>query len=358
MTRSAGDVPPAVDAALAGASVVLVMGAGGVGKTTLSAALGVRASVVHGRRVLVVTVDPARRLADALGLAAMRSDPVLVPTDGDSTLWTLMIDMASSWDRLVERHAPDPRTRDALLANRLYRTLTRRFVQSHDYIALDLLVEMADRERYDLVVVDTPPSSHVLDVLDAPERMLDFLGGRLLTWLTAPYRSPITRAAAAPFLSVAERLLGGPFLADIAEFFWLFSSLRPGFERRARAVQERLADPATRHVVVQSTDPASSAGADRLVAALADRGRGVDLRMVNRVLPAAVAAEDPGDDAAVAAVVDEAVRDHALLAELAAGPVPVVSVPWSRHPVGDLAGLAALVAPDPSDIGPRSGAAP
>ncbi|MGH1502677.1 MAG: ArsA family ATPase [Acidimicrobiales bacterium] len=347
---AAAEVPP-VDAALAGASVVLVMGAGGVGKTTLSAAMGVRASLAHGRRVLVVTVDPARRLADALGLAAMRADPVLVPTDGDGTLWTLMIDMASSWDRLVERHAPDAGTRDALLANRLYRTLTRRFVQSHDYIALDLLVEMADHDRYDLVVVDTPPSSHVLDVLDAPERMLDFLGSRFLTWLTAPYRSPITRAAAAPFLSVAERLLGGPFLADIAEFFWLFSSLRPGFETRARAVQDRLADPATRHVVVQSTDPASSAGADRLVAALAERGRRVDLRMVNRILPESVADEDAGGDPAVAAVVDEARRDHELLAALAGQSVPVVSVPWSRRPVGDLDGLAALVEPVEPGIG-------
>ncbi|NNE97082.1 MAG: AAA family ATPase, partial [Acidimicrobiales bacterium] len=241
----------AVDDLLATSEVLLIVGPGGVGKTTSAAALGARAAIHHDRRVQVITIDPARRLAEALGIDELMEEEILVPTSS-GRFWASMVNMSRSWDRLVERHAPTAEVRDELLANPLYRSLTTRFVQSHDYIALDHLVDQADDDRFDLVIIDTPPSVHALDVIDAPDKMLDFFGSRLLTWLTATYRTRISQIAAAPFLSVAERLLGGPFLSDIAEFFWLFSSLQPSFVERTRVVKERLAAPTTKYVIVQT----------------------------------------------------------------------------------------------------------
>ena len=273
-----------VDQLLATASVLVVAGPGGVGKTTLSASLAARAARDHGRRALVVTVDPARRLADALGISPS-DEAMLVPVgDGDGRLWARMIDMSSSWDQLVARTAPDDVTRRALLTNRLYRTLTERFVQSHDYIALDHLVDMAADRRYDLVVVDTPPSVHALDILDAPDKMADFFGSRLLRWLIAPYGSRVVQVAARPFLSVAERLLGGPFLSEITEFFWLFSKLQHAFAERLDVVRDQLADPSTRFLVVHTPEAIPTQRADALIAELERRGHSASLRLVNRAL--------------------------------------------------------------------------
>jgi anion-transporting ArsA/GET3 family ATPase len=136
-------------------------------------------------------------LAEALGVSRLTEEPVLVPVgDGAGRLWVLMVDMAKSWDELVVGHAPDPDVSSRLLENALYRTLTRRFVQSHDYIALDHLVTLADQDRYDLVIVDTPPSGHALDLLDAPGRMIEFFESRLLRWLTVGAGSGVTALAA------------------------------------------------------------------------------------------------------------------------------------------------------------------
>ncbi len=340
------------DRLIADASVILVVGPGGVGKTTLSAALAARAASHHGRRALVVTVDPARRLADALGLDGFDHEPVLVPvSDGaggssDGRLWAQMIDMEQSWDRLVERHAPDDDSASALLANRLYRTLTKRFVQSHDYIALDHLVDLADDDAFDLVVVDTPPSVHALDVLDAPQRMLDFFGSRLLRWLTAPYRTRVVRVASKPFMAVAERLLGGPFLAEIADFFWLFSALQPAFVERARTVERRLSSDRTEYVVVQTTEPGPTAQASMLVEELKTRGHEASLRLVNRVLDPQIRSLDAElaeiDDADLREALADIVAESRAQADLTAGP-GVQTVPWSESPVGDVDGLVALL---------------
>ena len=275
-----------LDDILAVAGSVVVTGPGGVGKTTISAALGARAAIEHGRRVLVVTVDPAGRLLDALGLGggpATVGSELIVPTDG-GRLWVEMLDTSRGWDALVDAVAPDRRTRDQLLDNRLYRSLTRRFVQSHDYIALDRLVH-DDDGRWDLVIIDTPPADHALDIVDAPGRLLEFFDSRLLRWLTAPYRSRLAGAAARPFLAVAERLLGGRFLADIAEFFWLFGSLRHRLVARTRTLDDELRAATTAIMVVTTAEPAPAAEADRLLAALAERGLPADLLIRNRVLP-------------------------------------------------------------------------
>lgn len=339
---------PAVDALLVDSSVLVVIGPGGVGKTTMAAALAARAAQVHGRRALVVTVDPARRLAEALGIGDMAEDAVLVPVGSDTgRLWALMVDMGQSWDRLVTRHAPDDETRDQLLANRLYRSLTEKFVQSHDYIALDRLVDLTAQDSYDLVVIDTPPSVHALGVLDAPDRMIEFFGSRFLTWLTAPYRNRLVRAAAAPFLAVAERLLGGPFLAEVAEFFWHFSRLQPDFVRRAREVKRTLDDPNTRYVIVQTTEPRPAARAKELGRALETRGFEPSLVLVNRAPDPSIAQLEEHE---IATVVDPTLR--AGIRALGGGDrnsiddddlTPHHRVPMSRTAIDSVSGLVDLL---------------
>ena len=210
---------------LAAKEVVITCGAGGVGKTTVAAALATMAALHLGGRVLVLTIDPARRLADALGLARLGNEEHRLPDEAFAEigqkprgeLWAAMLDTKASWDDLIRRHAPDPRTRDAIIANPLYENITSQFVQSHDYIAMERLHELHSSGRYDLIVVDTPPTRNALDFLAAPDRMEQFFGGRLLRWLTAPMRNRVVGAASKPFLTVADRILGARFLQDIAE---------------------------------------------------------------------------------------------------------------------------------------------
>lgn len=343
------------DRLLHDSSVLLVVGPGGVGKTTLAAALACRAAELHGRRVLLITVDPARRLADVLGVAELPSEPVLVPVANDEgRLWALMVDMAASWDSLVTRLAKKPAERDALLANSLYRDLTTRFIQSHDYIALDRLCDLAEDDRYDLVVVDTPPSTHAIDILDAPKKMVDFFDSRLLRWLTAPYRSRLAYAGARPFLALAERLLGRLFLTRIAEFFWLFSRLQPGFVSRARKVSVRLDDPSTRYVLATTSDPLALDQAEMLVEALAERNRHPGLVIHNRAAPVGPghdgdlsAVNDPTLRAGMAAIARNGRHLHDWWAEAGSsggGPddAGLVTVAWQADPLGSIGELARL----------------
>ena len=352
-----------IDELLAHRSALLVVGPGGVGKTTLAAALAARAAQRHGRRVLVVTVDPARRLAEALGVEQVPADPVLVPVKAQGKgaptgrLWALMVDMSRSWDELVSRHGPGPAEIEALLANPLYRSLTTRFVQSHDYIALDLMCDLADDDRYDLVVIDTPPSTHAIDILDAPGRMVEFFDSRLLRWLIAPYQTRLARATAKPFLAVAERLLGQGFLAGIAEFFWLFVQLRPSLVARSMEVGRRLDDPATGYVLVTTAEPAALEASGLLLDELATRGHGPDVVLHNRALPAvppgAVAAEvveGSVHDPELARAMTDLLRHDQTLAALrrrasAGGPtgLAVRPVDWQPGTVNTVSQLLALL---------------
>src|SRR5262249_21731035 len=181
-----------LDALLAAKEIVVTCGSGGVGKTTTAAAAAAMAAAYHGGRVLVLTVDPAPRLANALGLEAFGNVERRVEDSAFAAagvvprgeLWVAMLDTKASWDDLVRRHAPDAATRDAILANPLYENITTRFVHSHDYIAMERLYDIHATGAYDLLVVDTPPSRNALDFLDAPARMAEFFSSRLLRWLT------------------------------------------------------------------------------------------------------------------------------------------------------------------------------
>jgi anion-transporting ArsA/GET3 family ATPase len=301
----ARDGASGLDAMLAAKEMVLVCGSGGVGKTTTAAALAATAATHLGGRVLVLTVDPARRLADALGIGALGNTATRVPDDAFASagveprgeLWAAMLDTKAGWDELIRRHAPDAKVREAVLANPLYVNITSRFVHSHDYLAMEQLHELHASGRYDLIVVDTPPSRSALDVLDAPGRMKEFFESRLLRWLTVPYRSRLFTAASKPFYSVADRILGSRFLQDIAEFFILFQAMEKRFVAHASAVEQLLGDHRTTFVVVSTLEAAPAHEAAYLARALHQRDFHLGAIIANRVLPAEFTAKGAANSA-------------------------------------------------------------
>jgi len=372
-------------ALLAAKEMVLVCGSGGVGKTTMAAAMAVAATVATGGRVLVLTIDPARRLADALGIGHIGNDAVRVPDEAFAVagietrgeLWAAMLDTKAGWDELIHRHAPDEELRDAILANPLYHNITSRFVHSHDYLAMERLHELHSSGKYDLIIVDTPPSRNALAFLDAPKRMKEFFGSRLLRWLTVPYRSRLFTAASKPFYQVADRVLGSRFLQDIAEFFVLFQAMERGFVRHAREVEQLLTDPRTTFVVVSTLEAAPSYEAAYLARELRRRDTHLGAMLANRVLPPSFTAKRSAtsarklakqadgplaDDVAAALAADRDVvsdvlgeiavsfHDVAIVAtreaerrtELAELAPLLVTAPMLEHDVNDLADLYEL----------------
>ena len=285
--------PKTVGQLLAAKDIVIACGPGGVGKTTTAAALAATAVVEQGGRVLVLTVDPARRLADALGLKGIGNDEVRIPDEVFTAaaarprgeLWAAMLDTKQSWDDLIRRHAPDAETREQILANPLYQNISGRFVQSHDYIAMERLYEIHSEGKYDLIVVDTPPTRNALDFLDAPQRMADFFSSRLLRWLIVPYRSRLVNMASRPFYQVADRILGTQFLADISEFFILFQSMYAGFVERADAVTRLLSDRRTTFMVVSTLEATPVREAEFFSAQLTARKLHLGAVVLNKVLP-------------------------------------------------------------------------
>jgi len=292
----------AVEQLLSAKEVVVACGPGGVGKTTTAAAIALTAAVRLGGRVLVVTVDPARRLADALGIGgignvARRVPPEAIAATGvraSGELYAAMLDMGESWDALVRRHAPDPDTASAILSNPLYRNITRRFAQGQGYIAMERLHELHERGDYDLVVVDTPPSRNALDLLDAPGRMQELFSSRLLRWLVVPYRSRLVNVASRPFYQVADRVLGSQFLEDLASFFILFQTMRDGFVDRAEAVTRLLRDVRTTFVVVTTLEAVPAVEARQMIAGLRQRDFHLGLLVCNKVLPRALSDPENG----------------------------------------------------------------
>jgi anion-transporting ArsA/GET3 family ATPase len=289
-----------IEALVASREIIITCGSGGVGKTTSAAAIATMAAVRQGGRVLVITVDPARRLADALGMERFanierRVDPEqLRPARGDprgggvrprGELWAAMLDTKQSWDDLVRRHAPDRQTELRILQNPLYQNISGKFVQSHDYIAMERLYELHSEGRFDLIVVDTPPSRNALDFIEAPRRMADFFSSRLLRLLIAPYRSRMVNLASRPFYQVADRVLGSQFLEDIAEFFILFQTMYEGFVQRATAVERLLRDRRTTFVVVSTLEAAPLKEAEFFIEVLVSKGFHLGALILNKVLP-------------------------------------------------------------------------
>jgi anion-transporting ArsA/GET3 family ATPase len=387
MPKPPPPAPAGLQQLLATREIVITCGSGGVGKTTTAASIAAMAAAQLGGKVLVLTVDPARRLATALGLERFGNVETQVPPElfaeagvqPQGELWAAMLDTKESWDELVRAHAPDVATRDAILANPLYRNITGKFVQSHDYIAMERLYEIHRSGRYDLIVVDTPPTRNAIDFLEAPERMAEFFSSRLLRWLITPARSRLLNAASKPFYTIADRILGSQFLADIAEFFVLFQSMYDGFVERAEAVTRTLSDRRTSFVVVSTLEEGPVREAQFFLTELRKRELSLGALVLNKVLPdwfgddaacevATRLVHDPdevatalvaGDGAElgpadqVARVLREvsqsfldyrvvATREREQAAELGRYAEVVVAAPYLDHDIADLGGLLAL----------------
>ncbi len=292
-SKASGAGRGSMDGLLATKEIAVACGPGGVGKTTTAAAAALMATLRHGSKVLVLTVDPARRLANALGLDGIGNAEHRVPDEAfraaglkpRGELWAAMLDTKESWDALIRRHAPDARTRNEILANPLYQNISGRFVQSHDYIAMERLYEIHSESDYDLIVVDTPPTRNALDFLDAPQRMADFFSSRLLRWLIVPYRSRLVNMATKPFYQIADRILGTEFLADISEFFVLFQSMYEGFVARAESVGRLLSDRRTTFAVVSTLEAVPLLEAEFFAEQLTSRHLHLGAIVLNKVLP-------------------------------------------------------------------------
>ena len=278
--------------------LVICLGPGGVGKTTLSAAFAVQAAAL-GRAVDVMTVDPAPRLLDALGLGAESAEPVEVHLDGlhhprktksrRSRLRALRLDPKRTFDTIIGRYAPSIAARDAILENRIYRNLSGALAGVADYMAIEKLIDLASNPATDLVVLDTPPAAEALDFLDAPRRLLELLNSRAVSLLGAPagiFRGPrrMVDIAARAVLAAFDRITGLNLLSDVQAFVGSFDGMYEGFAARAAAAQEKLRAPDTAIVIVTTAEASRIAQAREFIEALERVNLRVAALIVNRVM--------------------------------------------------------------------------
>jgi anion-transporting ArsA/GET3 family ATPase len=298
-------------ARLEGKRVVICAGSGGVGKTTTSAAIAMGLAA-RGARVCVVTIDPARRLADALGIEQLGSEPRRVDDARfaghgiviEGELWAMMLDPKQTFDDLIARLAPDEKARDEILENRIYRELSSAVAGSQEFTAVAKLYDLERSHRYDVIVLDTPPSRNALDFLDAPDRLTGFLEGRALRMLLAPsgIAARVVGRGTAVVFSVLGRLTGVDLMNDLRVFFAALSGILDGFRERAAGVKALLADPATTFLLVTSPEREPMEEAIFFRGKLREAGMPFGGLVVNRVHPLATEAED--DEATLTAALD------------------------------------------------------
>jgi anion-transporting ArsA/GET3 family ATPase len=243
--------------------IVICGGSGGVGKTTASAAIAMGAAA-RGRKVAVVTIDPARRLANSLGLEELGNEPALVdqqlfPAAGiemEGELWAMMLDPKRTFDDLIDRLAPNEKSRDEVLANRIYQELSNAVAGSQEFTAMAKLYELDRSHDFDLIVLDTPPSRNALDFLDAPDRLTQFFEGRALQVFLRPtgLAARVMGRGTGMVFGVLKRVTGIDLLQDLAVFFRSLSGMIDGFKERAQAVNKLLADPGTVFLLVTSPE--------------------------------------------------------------------------------------------------------
>ena len=310
-----------------GHRIVVCAGSGGVGKTTTAATIALWGAL-HGRNAIVLTIDPARRLADSLGVGPIGNTPVQVPDEvlasarGDEggTLAAMMLDQKGSWDELVERHVPNEEARQRILDNRFYQQLSQSFAGSQEYMAVEQLGELDASGRYDLIVVDTPPTQHALDFLEAPERLLAFLDRKIVKWFVRPSFSAgwstlrTMNRTVGFLLHKIEDATGVTALADVTDFFSAMTGLFEDFEPRVQRVTQLLRDPATAFLLVAGPDEQVLDQADYLAAQMAARGMPLKGVVMNRVHPHVAMGDGDGSVEAVTRLVAEQI------AALGAGP--------------------------------------
>jgi anion-transporting ArsA/GET3 family ATPase len=250
---------PQLGEILDGKEICICAGSGGVGKTTTSAAIAT-GMAMRGLKVCVLTIDPAKRLADSLGLEqlgneARRVDPELFERQGiemEGELWAMMLDAKATFDELIARQAPDEESRDRVLGNRIYQQISSALAGSQEYMAMEKLFELHSEGQFDLLVLDTPPTRNALDFLDAPKRLTQFIEGRSLRVFMKPtgFAARVAGRGANVALGVLKRIVGFDLIADLAEFFNAFSGMVEGFAARAKRVNDLLANRRTCFLVV------------------------------------------------------------------------------------------------------------
>jgi anion-transporting ArsA/GET3 family ATPase len=360
-----------IDATLGAARILVCCGSGGVGKTTTAASLALRAAEL-GRRTVVLTIDPARRLAQSMGLTELDNTPrrvVGVDTSAGGSLDAMMLDMKRTFDEIVVTHA-DPGKAEAILANPFYQALSSSFAGTQEYMAMEKLGQLAATGEYDLIIVDTPPTRSALDFLDAPERLTTFLDGRMVRILMAPAKAggkaylKVVSTGFNVFTSVISKIIGAQVLQDVSQFVAALETMFGGFRERAQATYDLLKAPGTAFVVVAAPERDALREAAYFVERLAQESMPLAGLVVNRVHRSAGSALGPERSVAAAQALEErgghelaaaVLRLHADRVSLAtrerrlqerftgAHPgVPVVEVAALPGDVHDLDGLRAV----------------
>jgi anion-transporting ArsA/GET3 family ATPase len=357
---------------LRGKRVCICLGAGGVGKTTVSASVAVGLAA-EGKKVAVVTIDPAARLAAALGLDELSTEPRPIPPDAFAAqgvamrgeLWAMRLDVKRTFDEVVGSLAPDERARREILSNPVYIELSTAVAGSQELSGVTKLYELSHESTFDVIVLDTPPSRNAVDFLEAPTRLLGFLEGRALKVFLTPggLAARIFGRSTALVFSIFARVTGVDMLAELSRFFRSMSGVIEAFGERTREVAALLRDPATAFAVVTSPEPEPAAEAVYLADRLAAKGMSLDALIVNRVHFGGLDGYSPADargllEAELGGALGARVagnladfdvlvrRDRAQVAQLARAldqPEPLL-VPHLDHDVTDLAALGQVAA--------------
>ncbi|SDN32703.1 ArsA family ATPase [Allokutzneria albata] len=340
--------------------ILVCCGSGGVGKTTTAAALALRAAS-RGRRVVVLTIDPARRLAQSLGLSELSNHPRAVDlgADADGQLHAMMLDMRRTFDDMVLAHAGRQRAQQ-ILSNPFYQTISSSFSGTQEYMAMEKLGQLVHDDQWDLVVVDTPPSRSALDFLDAPQRLSTVLDGKIIRMLSAPARAGglglkrLVGAGFGLFTKAVSTIIGGQLLADASAFVQAFDSMFGGFRERSRATYELLRSPGTAFLVIAAPEPDALREASYFVDRLSGDEMPLAGLVVNRThpvladLPAAraLAAAEDLERTASAPLASAVLRLHADRVAVADREKRMLSRFTRAHPAVALIGVPAL----PSDV--------
>lgn len=343
--------------------LLVVVGSGGVGKTTLAAALAQR-SAAAGKRTLVMTFDPSLRLKDTLGVGAEAKDDIVqVPTDGGGELYASLLDARCTFDRLVARYAPDEEARERILNNTYYDRLAGHLGGILEYMAVERLYEAVEEGRFDRIILDTPPTSQAIDFLEAPRRIVDFLDSGALRIALKPWFSSdggLKSKSRFGFLGrgleeFLDRLVGMQLLRDMSEFFRAFEPLFQGFRGRAEKAEALLLDPGTLFLLVAGPGPTRIPDTLFFARKLQQSGHALGPVVVNRVHPQ-LASPTTGAQARTQAPETEEVDGRALfqwlgdrhqrgldeLEQLLPDDQPLISMPLSPHEPTDLESLAEL----------------
>lgn len=342
-----------------GTKVVICCGAGGVGKTTTAAAMAVYAAE-RGRKVVVLTIDPAKRLAQSLGMSELTNSPQPVKIDGDGTLDAMMLDMRRTFDEMVTQYSP-PERAETIMNNSFYQTVATSFSGTQEYMAMEKLGQLLAQDDWDLIVVDTPPSRNALDFLDAPQRLGSFLEGRLMKLLVGGGRGVgrVVTGVVGLAMKGISTIVGGETLRDVSVFVQSLDSMFGSFRERANKTYDLLKQPGTQFAVVSTAEPDALREAAFFVDRLSEEKMPLAGLILNRTHPnltsingstaeaAATVTDDPLTKAVLTIHAERASTGkrelHLLQSFTTSHPtVPIVGVPSLPFEVADMSALRAV----------------